>query len=175
MGRPHTRHRRPVPRRIEEMPVAANNSRFDNRARTSCLRSASRAGIIAGSLPFWTTARACSRRRASSGMVAPETQRPLIGAARGVLDGRGNKARCHRFGRQGSANQRARRRHVQATPAALRNLLFRLSLDHDQPPATRRLPDRTSGRGVSEWSRAGMRGCASSSQLPSHRHCLGCS
>jgi hypothetical protein len=49
IGRPHTRHRRPVPRRIEEMPVAANNSRFDNRARTSCLRSASRAGIIAGS------------------------------------------------------------------------------------------------------------------------------
>jgi hypothetical protein len=49
MGRPHTRHRRPVPRRIEDMPDAANNSRFDNRARMSRLRAASgRTGIIAG-------------------------------------------------------------------------------------------------------------------------------
>ena len=30
-------HGRPVPRCIDEMPVAANKSRFDNRARTRCL------------------------------------------------------------------------------------------------------------------------------------------
>ena len=64
IGRPHTRHRRPVPRRIEDIPVAANNSRFDSRARTSCLRSPSgRPGIIASGIVAPQTRRTAPRRR----------------------------------------------------------------------------------------------------------------
>jgi hypothetical protein len=104
IGRPHTRHRRPVPRRIEDIPVAANNSRFDSRARTSCLRSPSgRPGIIA------------------SGIVAPQTRRK---APRGRIG-----ESCAESGRSSQmpqvraprcANQKARRRHIYSTPAALR-------------------------------------------------------
>ena len=120
IGRPHTRHRRPVPRRIEDIPVAANNSRFDSRARTSCLRSPSgRPGIIA------------------SGIVAPQTRRTAprrrIGGSCGGFgkvkpDATGSGAKV----RQPESPQEARPGY---TPPPCGSTLLRLPFNHDQPPS----------------------------------------